>query len=104
VCKNLKDSDATGLDPKEVEFPDYDRTKQALEFRRKFRPKTIVMPGLDPESQGELERTSMTIRDVLARRPGVPDVLNSLIVRSRLRRYQAYLYEQLDGLKELLLP
>lgn len=104
VVKNLKDSDAAGMDPECVPFPEYDLTKQALEFRKKFRPATVVMPGLDAECQGELERMGITIRDVLARRPGVPDLLTSLIVRARLRRYQAYLYEQLDALKELLLP
>ena len=104
VVKNLKDSDAFGLDPESVSLPEYDLTKQALEFRKKFKPATIVMPGLDPEYQAELERNNLTIRDVLARRPGVPEVLTPLIVRARLRNYQAALYRQFDAHKELLLP
>ena len=62
------------------------------------------MRGLDPEYQGELERANMTISDVLDRRPGVPDILTPLIVRSKLRNYQGALYEQFAAHKELLLP
>jgi hypothetical protein len=104
IVRNLKDSDAANLDPEKIVLPAYHDTVQAAEFRRRYRPAEIIMPGLDPEYQSELERCNLTIRDVLARHPGVPELLTSLIVRSRLRRYQAYLFEQFDALKELLLP
>ena len=104
VVRNLKDSDAAGLDPKSIEFPEYDATKQALEFRRRYKPAEIIMPGLDPEYQAELERCNLTIRDVVAKRPGVPLALSSLIVRSKLNNYQNGIYTQLAAHKELLLP
>jgi hypothetical protein len=105
VVRNLKDSsDPTGLDLKSLEFPEYDATKQALEFRRRYKPAEIIMPGLDPEYQAELERANITIPDVLAKRPGVPSALSSLIVRSKLRRYQEGLFAQFETHKHLLLP
>ena len=104
VVRNLKDSDAAGLDPKSIEFPEYDSTKQALEFRRRYKPAEIIMPGLDPEYMAELERCNLTIRDVVEKRQGVPLSLSSLIVRSKLRNYQTAIYEQLEAHKELLLP
>lgn len=104
VVRNLKDSDATGLIPEDVVFPEYDQTKQALEFRRRYKPTEFVLPGLDPEYQGELERVNMTIRDVLARGPNVPEQLTPLMVRSKLRNYQAALYAQFEKHKDLLLP
>jgi hypothetical protein len=104
VVKNLKDSDASRVEAERVEFPEYDCTKQALEFRKRYKPAEIIMRGLDPEYQGELERLNLTIRDVLAGHPNVPASLKSLMVRAKLRRYQAMLYQQFDGLKNLLLP
>jgi hypothetical protein len=104
TVRNLKDSDAAGLDPQSVTFPEYNKTKQAAEFRRRYRPAEFVMPGLDPEYQSELERVNMTISDVLARRPGVPDLLTPLMVRSKLRNYQAALFEQFEAHKNLFLP
>jgi len=104
VVRNLKDSDAIGLDPKSIEFPEYDSTREALEFRRRYKPAEIIMPGLDPEYQAELERCNLTIRDVVAKRPGVPLALSSLIVRSKLNNYQNGIYAQLAAHKELILP
>ena len=76
--QNLKDSDAWGQKPEDVLLPEYDKTKQALEFRKLYKPVEIVMPALDPEYQGELERLNLTIRDVLAKHPNTPPALNSL--------------------------
>ena len=104
VVKNLKDSDAWEQKPEEVLLPEYDKTKQALEFRKLYKPAEIVMPALDPEYQGELERLNLTIRDVLAKHPNTPPALNGLIVRSKLRNYQARLYEAFAAHKDLLLP
>jgi MinD-like ATPase involved in chromosome partitioning or flagellar assembly len=104
TVRNLKDSDAAGLDPKSVEFPEYDATREALEFRRGYKPAEIILPGLDPEYQAELERCNLTIRDVLAKHPRVTLALSSLIVRSKLRNYQAAIYAQLEANKNLLLP
>ncbi len=104
IVKNLKDSDASRVEADSIPFPEYDRTKQALEFRKRYKPAEVLMRGLDPEYQCELEKFNLTIRDVLARRPGVPDLLTPLIVRSKLRNYQASLYAQFDAVKELLLP
>jgi hypothetical protein len=104
VVKNLKDSDASMLDEKTVSFPAYDLTRPGIEFAAKFKPAEILMRGLDPEYQSELERCSLTIRDVLARRPDVPDLLKPLMVRSKLRNYQGHLYEQFEAHKEILLP
>jgi MinD-like ATPase involved in chromosome partitioning or flagellar assembly len=104
VVKNLKDSDAWGQKPEEVLLPEYDKTRQALEFRKLYKPAEIVVPALDPEYQAELERLNLTIRDVLAKHPKTPQMLNSLIVRSKLRNYQTGIYEALAAHKELLLP
>ena len=104
VVKSLKDSDAAGLDPASIPFPEYDSTVQGIEFQKKYVPKHIIMPGLDSEYQSALERHNLTIRDVLARHPDVPESLSSLLVRARLRRYQEGLYEQFDRLKKILLP
>ena len=104
VVKNLKDSDAWEQKPEDVLLPEYDRTKQALEFRKLYKPLEIVMPALDPEYQGELERLNLTIRDVLAKHPNTPPSLNSLIVRSKLRNYQARLYKAFEDNKALFLP
>jgi MinD-like ATPase involved in chromosome partitioning or flagellar assembly len=104
VVKNLKDSDAWGQKPEEVILPEYDRTRQALEFRKLYKPAEIVMPALDPEYQAELERCNLTIRDVLAKHSKTPQMLNSLIVRSKLRNYQSGIYEALSANRDLLLP
>jgi MinD-like ATPase involved in chromosome partitioning or flagellar assembly len=104
VVRNLKDSDAIGLDPKSVLLAGYDDTVQAAEFKRRYRPCEIIMPGLDPEYMAELERCNLTIRDVLAKKPSVPPTLNSLMVRSKLRNYQAMIFEQLHANRHLLLP
>jgi hypothetical protein len=105
IVKNLKDSDAADQKrPEDVLIPAWDATKQALEFRRLYSPAVIVMPALDPEYQSELERLNLTIRDVLAKHPNTPMSLSSLIVRQKLRNYQAFLYSQLEKHKELLLP
>lgn len=104
VVRNLKDSDAWEKAPESVELPEYDKTKQALEFRKLYRPATIVLPAMDPEYQSELERLNLTVRDVLAKHPNTPLSLNSLIVRSKLRNFQGRIYQAFEELKELLLP
>ncbi|MDR3404236.1 MAG: division plane positioning ATPase MipZ [Chthoniobacter sp.] len=104
VVRNLKDSDAWEQKPEDVLFPEYDQTREALEFRKLYKPVEIVMPALDPEYQSELERLNLTIRDVLAKHPNTPPALNSLIVRSKLRNYQAWLFESFAAHKDLLLP
>lgn len=104
VVRNLKDSDAWEQKPEDVVLPEYDETRQGVEFRKLFKPATVVMPALDPEYQGELERLNLTIRDVLARHPNTPPALDSLIVRSKLRNFQSRLYEFFAQYKEQLLP
>ncbi len=104
VVKNLKDSDASEQKPEEVVLPEYDETVQAREFKKLYKPATIVMPALDPEYQSELERLNLTIRDVLAKNPKTPPALDSLIVRSKLRNFQTRLYEAFELHKDLLLP
>ena len=104
IVRNLKDSDAWEQKPEDVILPEYDKTKQALEFRKLFKPAEIVLPALDPEYQSELERLNLTIRDVLAKHPNTPPALSSLIVRSKLRNFQARLYEAFAQYKDLLLP
>jgi MinD-like ATPase involved in chromosome partitioning or flagellar assembly len=104
VVRNLKDSDAWEQKPEEVILPEYDKTKQALEFRKLYKPAEIVLPAMDPEYQSELERLNLTIRDVLAKHPNTPPALDSMIVRSKLRNFQARLYEAFAQYKDLLLP
>ena len=105
VVKNFRDCDeAANLDAKNFPFPAYDGTRQALEFRRRYRPTELLLRKLDPEYMAELERVSMTISDVLARRPGVPELLTPLIVRAKLRNYQAALFQQFEKHKALFLP
>lgn len=104
VVKNLKDSDAWEQKPEDVLLSEYDKTKQALEFRKLCKPAEMVLPGLDPEYQSELERLNLTIRDVVGRHPNTPAVLDSLIVRAKLRNYQTRLYDAFTSHKDLLLP
>jgi MinD-like ATPase involved in chromosome partitioning or flagellar assembly len=63
VVRNLKDSDSWEQKPEDVLLPEYDGTKQALEFWKLYKPAEIVLPALDPEYQSELERLSLTIRE-----------------------------------------
>ncbi len=104
IVKNLVHSDAGDQKPKDVTLPAYDLTKQALQFRKLFKPNEMVLPALDPEYMGELERVSLTISDVLARDPRTPPTLSSMIVRSKLRNYLAKVYRGFEANKELLLP
>jgi hypothetical protein len=107
VVRNLKDHDTEGVDPKKIKLPEndcYDCTRQALQFRKLYKPAEIIMPSLDKEYMGELERFNLTIRDFLAKYPDVPPLLSSMIVRSILRKFQTGIFEQLDTHRHLLLP
>jgi len=90
VFKNLKDGDS---------LPDYELSDEAIQFREKFRPYQIVMPRLDEEYATELERLNLTIADVLdPKERSVGPLLGKLMVKSRLRRYQQNIYEQINPL------
>lgn len=102
VFKNLKDGEY---------LPDYEETAEAVEFRQSFKPLEITIPRLDHEYQTELERLNLTISEVLDSNDGISargkiigPILSRLMVRSRLRRFQRTIYEQLDGLRVVLLP
>jgi MinD-like ATPase involved in chromosome partitioning or flagellar assembly len=94
VFKNLKDGDS---------LPDYELSDEAIQFREKFRPYQIVMPRLDEEYATELERLNLTIADVLdPKERSVGPLLGKLMVKSRLRRYQQNIYEQINPLIDAL--
>lgn len=94
VFKNLKDGSY---------LPDYDASTQALDFRERFTPHHVTLPRLDEEYVTELERLDVTISDVLDASEGVSprgknvgSLLNQLMVKARLRRFQQRIYDQLD--------
>lgn len=96
IFKNLKDGEY---------LPDYDASDEALEFREKFSPFHITLPRLDEEYVTELERLDLTIADVLS--PGSKEIsmlLEQLMVRARLRRFQQNVYDQLDPIINALKP
>lgn len=102
VFRNLKDGDY---------LPDYDESDGALAFRQKFSPHHVVIPRLDEEYVTELERLDLTVSDVLNSSNGrsagsreIGAVLCQLMVRARLRRYQQAIYDQLNSIREVLLP
>ncbi len=100
VFRNLKDGDY---------LPDYDGSDGALSFRRRFTPHHVVIPRLDEEYVTELERLDLSVADVLDAANGVSprgkeigSLLNQLMVRARLRRFQQHIYEQLDPIFDSL--
>lgn len=102
VFKNLKDGD---------QLYDYERTRQAIEFQERTRPRHVVIPKLSARYQTELEIRCLTISEVLNGENGISargnplgPVLSSLMGRARLRNYQQGIYDQLDAVQEVLLP
>ncbi len=102
VFRNLKDGD---------QLFDYDQTRQAGEFRTRFKPAHVTVPKLSPLYQTELEIRRLTISRVLAWSDGISacddsigTVLSPLLARARLRTFQNNIYEQLDQAAELILP
>ena len=102
VFKNYKDGEV---------FIDYDDSVEAITFREKFHPHHVLIPRLDEEYMVELERLNLTVDEVLnppdgksSRGNALGPILCQLMVRSRLRRFQREIYQQLDTIPELLKP
>lgn len=102
VFKNLKDGE---------QLYDYERSRQAMEFQERLRPRHVVIPRLSPTYQTELEIRQLTIREVLKSQNGTSSrgrplglVLGSFMARARLGSYQRKIYQQLDEVQEMLLP
>jgi hypothetical protein len=94
VFKNLKDGDI---------LPDYEESNEAIHFREQFKPCHVILPRLDEEYATELERLNLTIAEVLdPQERSVGHLLCKLMVKSRLRRYQHNIYEQLNPLIDAL--
>jgi hypothetical protein len=94
IFRNLKDGEY---------LPDYDTSGQSLEFRERFKPFPVTLPRLDEEYVTELERLDLTIADVLSpRSKKTSTLLNQLMVRARLRRFQQNIYDQLGPIIERL--
>jgi hypothetical protein len=100
VFKNQKNGDT---------FPDFDNSKEALEFRVKANPIEVDIPLVDAEYMTELERLNLTISEVLEANgkdningKPVGDILSDLMVRARLRRVQGGIYDQLKPILDLL--
>jgi MinD-like ATPase involved in chromosome partitioning or flagellar assembly len=94
VFKNLKDGDV---------LPDYEGSNEAIHFREQFKPTHVVLPRLDEEYSTELERLNLTIAEVLdPKDKPVGPLLGKLMVKSRLRRYQRNIYEQLKPIIDAL--
>ena len=88
VFKNLKDGNL---------LPDYEESSEAIQFREKFKPSHVILPRLDEEYATELERLNLTISEVLdPKERSLGPILGKLMVRSRLRRYQQSIYEQIN--------
>ena len=100
VFKNQKDGEM---------FYDYEGSTQAINFQRIFRPYHVLIPHIDPEYVVELERQNLTVDEILDPTDGksskgrdIGPILSKLMVRSRLRRLQREIYQQLDAIPELL--
>ena len=100
VFKNFKDGDF---------LPDYDEAVDALQFRAEYFPHHVVLPRMDEEYVTELERFNLIIPDVLDAVDGmsprgrkIGTLLDRLMVRARLRRYQQEVYDQLNPIFESL--
>ena len=100
VFKNQKDGD---------EFPDYDRTEEAIAFRTKFKPVHVLIPRLHARYLTDLERLNLTIDEVLEANGNetihgkeISPELTRLLVRARLRTFQREIYDQLNPVLELL--
>ena len=100
VFKNQKNGDT---------FPDFDSSKEALDFRMSANPIEIDIPLLDAEYMTELERLNLTVSEVLEANgkdningKPVGDILSDLMVRSRLRRVQDGIYNQLNPILNLI--
>lgn len=88
VFKNLKDGDI---------LPDYEESNEAIHFREQFKPSHVALPRLDEEYATELERLNLTIAEVLdPKERSVGPLLCKLMVKSRLRRYQQNIYDQIN--------
>jgi MinD-like ATPase involved in chromosome partitioning or flagellar assembly len=105
VFKNLKDGEI---------LPDYDHTREAMEFRKQFHPVHVIVPRLDEEYQTELERLDLTVSEMIdsdqldqnlsARGKPLGPILPQLLVRARLRSFQRRIYDQLDQARHLFFP
>lgn len=94
IFRNFKDGEY---------LPDYETSNQSLEFREKFKPLHVTLPRLDEEYVTELERLDLTIADVLSpRNKKVSALLNQLMVRARLRRFQQNIYDQFGPIIDAL--
>src|SRR5262249_22531482 len=101
VFKNFKDGSY---------FPDYEDTREAVQFRKELDPHHVTIPRLDEEYQTELERLSLTISEALESENGtssrgkpIGPVLSRLLVRARLRNHQRGIYEQFEQISDVLL-
>lgn len=101
ICKNCKDGDI---------FPDYDKSAEAINFRKAYRPHNILLPRLNEEYMTELERLNLTISEVLIAdgRPNlngkeIGNTLSRFMVRARLRRFQQEIYSQFEMIMSKLI-
>ena len=84
-------------------LPDYEESREAIQFREQFKPSHLVLPRLDEEYATELERLSLTIAEVLGPKDrSVGPLLSRLMVKSRLGRYQQNIYEQINPILDAL--
>jgi len=100
VCKNQKDGG---------EFPDYDRSDQAILFRSKYKPVQVLIPRLHEKYVTELDRLNLSISEVLeaggrgiVNGKDVGPELDCLLVRARLRSFQNEVYEQFKPVLDIL--
>ena len=95
VAKNEKDG---------KEMDALEQTKEGAEFLKKRRPETIRIPLLSPSSAvAELNKNNLSLGVALALKEKIPGLTDTMM-RSRFRRYQRGIFDQLDRLAEVIFP
>lgn len=101
VLMNCKDGET---------FTAYNESKDAMYFRKTYKPLEIEIPRLEDEYMNELDKYNITIADVVAT-VGNPSAINGkpvgkwitgIMKKARLRRFQNDVYDQFDPILELI--
>jgi hypothetical protein len=80
-----------------------DRTSQGLDFIEQCRPRFIELPQLRPRYQAEINSRSLTLSGVIRSQDPIPGLTN-IMVRHRLKEYQAAIFKQFEAHRDFILP
>lgn len=86
-----------------ADFTYWENTTEAQTFRRAFHPQTITMESRLPDLQHALRNHGVTLSNVAQRECTIAELSKSSLV-IRAQSYRRQLFNQLDTIKESLLP